>query len=70
LNPAFSISARIAAVCPLRTASGLMMLNVRCDMYAFVLLKFQIEFRFVPLTVPEKPPFRHGQGGTLDAILR
>ena len=32
LNPAFSISARMAPVWPLRTASGLMMLNVRCDM--------------------------------------
>src|SRR6185312_14826881 len=31
LNPAFSISARMAPVCPLRTASGLTMLNVRCD---------------------------------------
>src|SRR5271156_6151028 len=31
LNPAFSISARMAPVLPLRTASGLMMLNVRCD---------------------------------------
>jgi hypothetical protein len=31
LNPAFSISARMAPVWPFRTASGLMMLNVRCD---------------------------------------
>src|SRR5580692_9325333 len=31
LNPAFSISARMAPAWPLRTASGLMMLNVRCD---------------------------------------
>src|SRR5260370_21309451 len=31
LKPAFSISARMAAAWPLRTASGLMMLKVRCE---------------------------------------
>src|SRR5260370_12688128 len=35
LKPACSIAARMAAVWSLRTASGLMMLNVRCDMRCF-----------------------------------
>src|ERR1039457_4728770 len=55
LKPALSISERMAAVALLRTASGLMMLNVRCDTRN-LLLEGEFFSLFIVGASSERPP--------------